>query len=201
MKKTAAKKKVVAKKKPAPKSKVAKKQAPKTKVAAKKPARLTIKRVELKERKGGRAENSILDSSEFVTDETVVDLYTRKQTMPYRIAANSFDFSCLGSSKGLLAGQNLIRLLQLFRERAPQVEFDDSFNSVRKTLEPVWPSNQQNESSGWRRERPGKYSIGSVMVLNNEMQFSRYSRLLRHLKTANASSGGAGHTPGEPGGN
>ena len=41
MKKTAAKKKVVAKKKPAPKSKVAKKQAPKTKVAAKKPAKPT----------------------------------------------------------------------------------------------------------------------------------------------------------------
>ena len=163
--------------------------------------RLTVKRIELKERKGARAENSILESSEFVTDETVVDLYTRKQTMPYRIGANSFDFSCLGSNKGLLAGENLLRLLQLFREHAPEVEYDDSFNSVRNTLEPVWPSNQQNESSGWHRERPGKYSIGSVMELNNEMQFSRYSRLRRHLQAAGASSAQAVHTRGEPGGN
>lgn len=150
--------------------------------------RLIVKRVELKERKGARAENSILDSSEFASDETVVDFYTRQQATPYRIASNSFDFSCLGSSKGLLAGENIARLVQLFCERAPQVEFDDSFNSVRKTLEPVWPSEQQNEASGWRRERPGKYSIGSVIELSNEMQFSRYSRLRYHLQTAVAPS-------------
>lgn len=143
--------------------------------------RLLVKRVELKEKKGARAENSILDSSEFVTDETVADFYTRKQTTPYRIAANSFDFSCLGARKGLLAGENISKLLQLFREKAPHAEFDDSFNSMRKTLEPVWPSEQQNESSGWRRERPGKYSIGSVMEINNETQFSRYSRLRHYL--------------------
>ena len=146
--------------------------------------RLIVRRVELKERKGARAENSILDSSEFVTDETVVDFYARQQATPFRIAANSFDFSCLGSDKGLLAGENILRLLQLFREHAPQSEYDDSFNSLRKTLEPVWPAEQQNESRGWRRERPGKYSIGSVMELNNEMQFSRYSRLRHHLQTA-----------------
>ncbi|MGH9932925.1 MAG: hypothetical protein ACREA9_27310 [Pyrinomonadaceae bacterium] len=145
--------------------------------------RLIVRRVELKERKSARAENSIQDSSEFVTDETVVDFYTRQQAAPYRIAANSFDFSCLGASKGLLAGENISRLLQLFRERAPQAAYDDSFNSVRKTLEPVWPAEQQNESSGFRRERPGKYSIGSVMELNNEMQFSRYSRLRHYLQT------------------
>ena len=163
--------------------------------------RLIVKRVELKERKGARAENSILDSSEFVTDETVADFYTLKQMMPFRIAANSFDFSCLGPKKGLLAGENISRLLQLFREHAPNVEYDDSFNSVRKILEPVWPAEQQNESGGWRRERPGKYSMGSVTELNNEMQFSRYSRLRRHLQTAAAPSGQADGTLGEPGEN
>jgi hypothetical protein len=160
--------------------------------------RLIVKRVELKERKGARTENSILDSSEFVTDETVVDFYIRNETRPYRIAANSFDFSCLGASKGLLAGENISRLLQLFREHAPAAEYDDSFNSMRKTLEPVWPAEQQNESSGWRRERPGKYSIGSVMELNNEMQFSRYSRLRHFLQTAAPSSAPAVTRPEDP---
>jgi hypothetical protein len=147
--------------------------------------RLIVKRIELKERKA-RSENSILDSSEFVTDETIADFYVREQTTPYRIATNSFDFSCLGVSKGLLAGENISKLLQLFREKSPQAVYDDSFNSLRKSLEPVWPSEQQNESSGWRRDGPGKISLGSVMERNNEMQFSRYSRLRHHLLTVPA---------------
>lgn len=146
--------------------------------------RVMVKRVELNERKGKRGENSILDSSEFVTDETFVDLYARTQTMPFRIAANNFDFSCLGSRKGLLVGENIVRLIQLLRKQAPHAEYDDSFNSLRKTLEPVWPSEQENESLGWRRDRPGKYSIGSVIEMSNEMQFSRYSRLRRYVQTS-----------------
>ena len=145
--------------------------------------RLIVKRVELKEQKGGRAENRILASSEFATDETVVDVYTRKQATPYRIKANSFDFSCLGESKGLLASENISTLLKVLRDHAPQAEYDELFNSVRKALEPVWPAEQQNESSGWRRERPGKYSIGSIMELSNETQFLRYSRLRYHFQT------------------
>ena len=163
--------------------------------------RLIVKRVEMKERKGKRAENSILDSSEFFTDEIVADLYSRTQAMPFRFAANSFDFSCLESNKGLLAGENIARLLQLFRERAPGVEFDDAFNSLRKVLELVWPSEQQNESSGWRRDRPGKYSIGSIIELTNEMQFSRYSRLRYHLLAADVPADQAGKILGEPGEN
>ena len=146
--------------------------------------RLIVKRVELKEQKGARAENRILDSSEFVTDETVIDFYTSKATTTYRIAANSFDFSCLGNQKGLVAAENIMTLLQLFRDRAPQATYNDSFNAARKALEAVWPAEQQNESSGWRRERPGKYSVGSATELNNEMQFLRYSRLRYHFQIA-----------------
>jgi hypothetical protein len=144
--------------------------------------RLIVKRVELKEQKGGRAENRILDASEFVTDERVVDFYTKEQATPYLIAANSFDFSCLGENKSLIASENISTLISVFRDRAPQAEYDDSYNSVRKALEVVWPSEQQNESSGWRRERPGKYSIGSVTELSNETQFLRYSRLRYHFR-------------------
>jgi hypothetical protein len=143
-----------------------------------------VKRVELKEQKGVRAENRILDASEFATDETVVDLYTNRQAVPYRIAANSFDFSCLEKNKGLVATENISTLLNLIREHAPHAEYDDSFQSVRKALEVVWPSDQQNESSGWRRERPGKYSIGSVTELSTETQFLRYSRLRYYFQIA-----------------
>jgi hypothetical protein len=147
--------------------------------------RLLVKRVELKEQKGTGAENRILDASEFFNDETVVDFYTNKQTTPYRITANSFDFSCLGECKGLIASENILTLLNLFRAHAPHAEYDDSFNSVRKALEAVWPSEQQSESSGWHRDRPGKYSIGSVTERSNEMQFLRYSRLRYHFQAEN----------------
>jgi hypothetical protein len=145
--------------------------------------RLVSKRIELKEQKAARAENRILSDSEFVTDETAVDFYVREQPVPYRISANSFDFSCLGDAKGLVAAENLSRLVQTVRARAPQAAYDDSFNSVRMALESVWPSEQQNASSGWRRERPGKYSIGSVTERNNETQFLRYSQMRRHFLT------------------
>ena len=144
--------------------------------------RLVVKRVELQEQKGGRAESQILDASEFFTDEAVVDIYCKERDGNYRIVANRFDFSCLGSRKGLLASENFFVLLELLREHAPQAAYDDSYNSLRKALEPVWPSEQQTESRGLRRERPGKYSIGTVIEISNEAQFSRYSRLQCYLQ-------------------
>ena len=77
-------------------------------------------------------------------------------------------------------------LLEIFRERSPQAVVDESYKSLRKVLEPVWSTEQQNESGGWRRERPGKYSIGSVNEKNNETQFMRYSLLRRYLLSGSA---------------
>jgi hypothetical protein len=154
--------------------------------------RLIVKQIEQRERRQSREENRILTADEFASDETVFDFYTRLQTAPYRISAISFDFSCLGPNKGLLAAENIARLLQLFREHAPQAEYDEAFNSVRKVLEPVWPCEQESQSRGWRRQPFGRYSLGSVVELNNERQFRRYSRLRHFLQT---------HTSPAPGGN
>ena len=150
--------------------------------------RLVFKRVEFKEQKAKRAENSILEANEFITDETVVDFYAERQSAAFRIAANSFNFSCLGANKSLLVADNIMRLVQLIRENAPQAEHDNSFNSLRKVLELVWPAEQQNESSGWRRERPGKVSLGSATELNNQSQFQWYSQMRRFLQTESALS-------------
>jgi hypothetical protein len=156
------------------------------------PGRLIVKRLEQKEQRKSREENRILAANEFSSDEMVFDLYTRAQKVPYRIAANSFDFSCLGPSKGLLVTENIGKLLQLFRHHAPQAAYDEGFNAARKALEPVWPFEQESQSTGWRRQPFGRYSLGSVVELNNERQFLRYSRLRHHLQT---------DTPPAPGGN
>ena len=143
--------------------------------------RLISRRVEVEEQKGTRPDDSIVGSSEFFTDEPVFELHCRRLSTSYRFSANSFDFSCLGETKSLLAAENLAKLLDRFSENAPHAGLDDSYNVVRKALELVWPSQQQNESSGWRRERPGKYIVGSATETSNERQFMRYSRLRYYL--------------------
>ena len=139
--------------------------------------RLVTRRFELKEQNRARSEASIVDASEFFTDEPVFELHSRTLSLPYRFSANSFDFSCLGNMKSLLSGENIATLLNRFCENAPHAERDESYNLVRKALEVVWASQQQHESIGWRRERPGKYTVGSATETSNERQFSRYSRL------------------------
>jgi len=151
--------------------------------------RITRKRVELTEERK-RSENRVLEADQFFADESTMDLYTKHETTPYRIASGSFDFSCLAERKLLVASENMSILISVFRENVPTISYDQTYNAVRKALEPVWRSEQQNESTGWRRGRPGKYSLGSVMETSNESQFSRYSRLryylLKHKLTSDA---------------
>ena len=142
--------------------------------------RLLMKRVEIHEQRKG-VENNIVDSSQFMTDELVVDLYASGQA--FRILANNFDFNCLGAQKALIADENLARLCELFRTKAPHAEFNDEFNSQRKLLDLIWLPEQVTRSSGLRRERPGKFSLGSATEVTNREQFSRYSQLLRFMQT------------------
>jgi hypothetical protein len=150
--------------------------------------RLTVQRLESREEKASRKEMRVLDSSEFFTDETIFDFYAAS-ARPFRILAKSFDFSCLGPKKRLLAEENMSTLLTLFREKASSAAWDDSYNSVRKALEAVWPSERSDRSGGWRRDRPGKLTKGNVTEISNKAQFQKYSRLCHYL---------ASTAPGKP---
>lgn len=139
--------------------------------------RLTNRRTEILEQRVKRAENRIIDSSEYFTDEPALDFYVKTQETAFRVTAKSFDFSCLGNSKSLVSEENFSALVRLFRERMPEAICDDSYLQQRRLLEGVWPSEQENASAGWRRNRPGKYSMESSTALSNETQFLKYSRL------------------------
>ena len=143
--------------------------------------RLIITTTEVKEQKQAHKESEIVDSSETYTDEAVMDVYSQGSNSSIRISANNFDFSCLKDKKGLLATENFARLIKLITEHAPKATLDETYKSARQLLEQVWPSERQTESSGWRRERFGRYSVGSKTQLNNERQFTRYSRLRNYL--------------------
>jgi len=150
--------------------------------------RLLRKRVEVKERKSHKAEDEIVNASEFFFDEAIVDIYGSLGSPSCRIEAGSFDFSALGSRKKLVAGENLRTLIAVIQERAPKAEVDDSYAGARQALEPVWPVQQRTQAIGWQRERPGKYSTSDATESSNENQFTRYSRLQYYLKLHSSGS-------------
>jgi hypothetical protein len=147
------------------------------------PGRLFVRRVEIQERKTRRAESEIVQSSEFSSDEAVIDFYTSTHPQTSRVSANGFDFSCLGDNKTLIANENISRLQAMLATSAPHVIVDNSYKRLRHTLDLVWGSRQETQSSGWRRDRPGKLSVGVATINSNEIQFTRYSRMRRYFQT------------------
>ena len=145
------------------------------------PARLIETRVEIKERMTRKPEKEILDTSEFFRDEAVIDFYHTADLFTWRVNATGFDFSCLGSEKALVANENFGRLQKLIVGKAVNAQFDDSYQRVRNLLDLAWSTQSEMQSSGWRRERPGKLTVGLAATKSNESQFTRYSRLRRYL--------------------
>jgi hypothetical protein len=138
--------------------------------------RLLTKTTAVKERKSRKSENEILEANEFYSDELVADLYCSSREQTFRIAANSFDFSCLGQEKALVVNQNMMLLVQLLQAKALQMIVDDSYSGVRQLLDLVWGVEKVTKSDGWRRDAPGRLTVGATTILSNENQFTRYSR-------------------------
>jgi len=146
------------------------------------PGRLVETRLEIKERLTRKSENELLDASEFFKDEAVIDFYITNHPATWRVNTNGFDFSCLAEEKTLVANENIGKLQRVIVDRALNAKLDDSYSRVRSMLGLAWTTQPETQSSGWRRERPGKLSVGLATIKSNEAQFTRYSRL-RHYFT------------------
>jgi hypothetical protein len=144
--------------------------------------RLFTREIEVEERKGRGTENEIVDAREMSSDESVLDIYAARDKTGWRITAGNFDFSCLGPQKKLVAAQNFSTLVELFRARATEALSDDSYHRLRTLFAHAWPLEQETESRGWRRKGPGRVSTEAVTRSDNEIQFTRYSRLRRYLQ-------------------
>lgn len=143
--------------------------------------RLFVKQVELRERKSRKPEKEITYSSETAADEAVVDIYSSAREVSWRISAGNFDFSCLGESKSLLAGENFPRLIEWLRERAANAAVNDSYQAVRHCLDLVWPAPKRTESAGLKL-KGSRYGTAEIITASSEPQFTRYSRLCHYLK-------------------
>lgn len=145
------------------------------------PARLIETKLEITERMTRKPEKEILDTSEFFRDEAVIDFYTSVDSFTWRVSANGFDFSCLGTQKALVVNENIRRLQRLIVDRAMNATLDETYQPVRSLLELAWSTQPEMQSSGFRRERPGKLNVGTSTTRSNESQFTRYSRLQYYL--------------------
>ena len=149
--------------------------------------RLVSRRVEVAERKRGLAGRSeMVEARELASDEAALDVYTAFgegrsarvwEDAGLRVMANGFDYSCLGSDKGLLAAQNFETLVATVCALAPSAVYDEEYARLRPLLADVWPSAERTESLGLRRERAGRINTEAVTTVSNEGQFTRYARL------------------------
>jgi hypothetical protein len=141
--------------------------------------RMFKKRIEVEERRKRGAGSEVVESRELAEDEGVLDLHFRGSPAGWRVMAEGFDYSCLGARKGLLASENFARLAEELRARAGAAAFDDSYRRVRHLLQFAWPPTELREAGGVRRSGPGRVSTEAITTVSNEVQFTRYSRLLR----------------------
>jgi hypothetical protein len=144
--------------------------------------RLFERRVEVEERRGRGSENEIVEARELSADEAVLDIYADGLRGSARIVAHSFDFSCLGPQKKLVAAENFSKLIEALGASAARAAYDDSYNRLRHALGSVWPLEEHTGSGGLRRARPGRLNTETVTTSSNERQFTRYSRLRNYLR-------------------
>lgn len=121
------------------------------------------------------------DSSETVSDEPVLDIYPAADVFGFRIRASGFDFSCLRERMEKLAAANMTALAEKLRTRLPSSVFTDAYETAASLVEQIWPAVQRNESSRVSRGTFGQVRTRNITVSDNTIQFTKFSRLQRHL--------------------
>jgi hypothetical protein len=142
---------------------------------------ITGSKVAKLEKRQRRGKTKLLDETVSTTDEMIVDIYSRRDRNGHRVHPAGFDFSCLGANKGLMAVENLRRLIVVLRHHAPNAKLVDDYKSIRHALAGIWEIESRNDPQGLQRSGFGKVEFGKVASANNLTQFTKYSRLQRHL--------------------
>ena len=128
-----------------------------------------------------KGESVILDASETASDESLIDIYAREDKNGYRIWAKGFDFSSLEAEKGIIARENMRKLVEKLREFAPNAKFDSDYSTIREVLGAVWEIENRKDSQGLKRRSFGKFDLSNVATSSNLRQFTKYSRLQREI--------------------
>ena len=145
------------------------------------PGLVTTARVDSIEKKKRGGTSKLIDETMTSSDESILDIYSRQEPTGFRVHLTGFDFSCLGPDKGLIAVENMRRLVTVLKEYAPDAKLVADYRSVRPALGHVWEIESRKDGQGLQRSGFGKKEFGSVASTNNLRQFTKYSRLQWHL--------------------
>ncbi len=135
------------------------------------------RQLESTETRKKKGETKVLENAETSSDEILIDIYSKRDLISYRILPRGFDFSFLGKEKKLLAIENIKILIEKLREFATSAVFDDDYLKVRDNLTEIWEVEELNETKGMKRKSFGSYNRINVTSTSNLNQFTKYSRL------------------------
>ncbi len=128
-----------------------------------------------------RRSTTTVSETQLSTDEPILDLYTRRDPVGWRIPISGFDFSSLGADKSLLALENMSKLLSRLCNFSPDARMVDDYVSVRSLLEYCWPSEHRKDKSGPKSFGFPRKNLSSVFSSDNLLQVTKYSRLQWYL--------------------
>jgi hypothetical protein len=125
------------------------------------------------------ASGSLVDTSEFRSDEMLVDVYANNLDQSFRMKADGFDYSGLVRPLSFRAEVNFRSAIAAIQGSAPHAIIDDEFPRLRGLLSRAWPQRSRLESRGFKRAGIGFRSVAQASVISdNREQFDRYSRLM-----------------------
>jgi len=137
-------------------------------------------RVDYTEGISGRSSQSgsVLDSSEFRSEETLLDVYGSRLEQGFRIKSDAFDYSGLIPNLSFRSEVNFRAAWTKLQADLPQVKVDDDFSKMRTLLSRAWPERSRNESRGIKRTVSFRAVSKGSVTSDNRDQFNRYSRLM-----------------------
>ncbi len=129
--------------------------------------------------RGNSRKENVLDTAEFLSEETLLDVYGESLEQSFRIRADAFDYSSFVEKLSFRAEENFQAVIKGLSLAAPQARTDAEFARVRSLLGRAWPERSHNEAQGIKRTGASYRPVAkSSVVSDNRDQFERYSRLM-----------------------
>jgi hypothetical protein len=122
---------------------------------------------------------AVLDSTEFRSADTILDVYSDRLETSFRIKSDAFDYSGLVWPLSFQSDANFQSAIAALKAAIPHAMMDDDFAKVRTLLARAWPERSKVESRGVTRAGISHRPVAqSSVVSDNRDQFDRYSRLM-----------------------
>jgi hypothetical protein len=123
--------------------------------------------------------NTVVDTAEFFSEQTLLDVYTSQLGQSFRIKSDGFDYSGILCQLSFRTEENFDSLIDELRAVAPAAAIDQDFAGASELYSRAWPERSRTESGGVRRTGLSYRPVSkSSVIKDNRDQFDRYSRLL-----------------------